>query len=94
MGATGVGFVYNKTDAVKFDPAPVIERISETEKANAVQDQKIETTNKNVSEMKSDIKEIKQLLYQQAGYNTPAKELVKNAPLIDGIAPDGGPKNR
>ena len=92
MGAVGVGFVYNKTDAVKFDPTPVMERIAKTETSNAVQDSRIETITKDISEIKSDVKSILKAVRQE-DYNPAVSQTPpKNSELVRGINPDGSPK--
>ena len=93
MGGAGVLFVTNKTDAVKFEPAPLVERIGKTETANAVQTTQIETLIQDVGEIKTDVKEIKDLFYQQLGYKKPAFEVPKNAPKITGVKINGEPQN-
>lgn len=73
LGAGAVGFIASKTDAVKYDPQPIIERMGKLETTNAVQDTQIGTMGKDITEIKSDVKEIKQMFYEDRGFLTPAK---------------------
>ena len=80
MGAASVTFVYNKTDAAKFDPAPITERVAKVEVVNAVQDNKIETTSKDIAEIKGDVKELVKLLGGKTQAITGRVPVNQNAP--------------
>jgi len=93
LGVSAVGFITNKADSAKFDPSPIIEKVAMNEKANAVQDEQIKTLLKTAEETSKNVKEIKQLFYEELGYNRPAIEILTNAPLVRSVNPDGSPKN-
>jgi len=80
MGAVGVGFIYTKTDAAKFDPVPMQREIADINSKNAVQDNDIQTLKTDVKEIKTDVKEILKTL-RPNDY----KPAVKNAPLVGGV---------
>ena len=58
MGAVGVGFVYNKTDSAKFDPAPVVASIAGLEGEVKVLKSEKDTMKEDIKEIKSDVKEL------------------------------------
>lgn|SRR3990167_192820 len=79
-----------KTDSVRFDPSPIIERIAKTETTNAVQDSEIDTITKDISEIKTDVKSILKAVrpddYKPADINN-------FTPLVKGVKHDGSPDN-
>ena len=77
IGASAVTFIGSKTEAVKFDPTPIVQRISTTETMNAVQDTKIETLKSDISEMKADIKTILKAV-RPTDYRPAVPEVTKN----------------
>ena len=92
MGAAGIGFVYNKTDAAKFDPAPIQRDIAGVKTENAVQANDIITLKADVKEIKMDVKEILKTL-RPNDYKPAVSEKVKKAPLVKGVEKNGEPIN-
>lgn len=87
----GVSGYFQGTGAAKEAAASKIEnRVTEVEKVNAVQDEKIVTSKGDIAEIKKDVKEILKTLrpddYRPAVLDT-------SIPKIKGVAKDGSPLN-
>jgi len=90
MGAAGIGFIYTKTDAAKFDPVPMQRELADINSKNAVQDNDIQTLKADVREIKTDVKEILKTLRP----NDYKSAKVENTLLIGGVdSKTGEPKN-
>ena len=89
----GISGYFNGTGAAK--EATVTEttkHIVALEKVDVVQDERDINFKEDLKEIKSDVKEIKQLFYEERGWNKPAI-VPQNAPIITGVKKDGKPKN-
>ncbi len=82
-----------QTEAAKFDPAPIVQRISQSEKDIAVNTTRIQTVQDDIKEMKDDIKTILKTL-RPNDYKPAAVETTKSAPLIIKVGKNGEPLNQ
>ena len=96
IGIVASGFVSGKATAVQDNLKPTIELVQMHDKKIAVNEQKILTLEEAVKAIQTDIKEtnntvkeIRQLFYEERGYNKPA---AKNSQLITGVSKDGSPR--
>jgi len=90
----GIGGYFQGTAAAKEASATSVQKdIAKIQTIDAVQDTQIGTLIKDVAEIKADVKEIKQLFYEDRGWNKPTTK-VKNTLLIGGVdSKTGEPKN-
>ena len=78
MGAATVGFVNSRADASKYDPVPIEKRVGNLETNDAVKSEQIKTILEKVTKTELSVEEIKNLFYEDRGWNKPAVK----APII------------